>query len=67
MVDLADRGGLLAAGEPAFAVPLDDGFAQVGRDYPGGAAEAGGLGQAGEPGGQQVGAQAGGESGGPGQ
>ena len=35
VVDLADRRGLLAAGEAAFAVPLDDGFAQVGCDHPG--------------------------------
>ena len=67
VVDLADRRGLLAAGEPAVLVPLGDGFAQVRGDEAGGAAEAGGLGQAGEAGGQQVAAQVGGESGGPGQ
>jgi hypothetical protein len=39
MVDLADRRGLLAAGEPAFFVPLDDRFAQVRGYDPGGAAE----------------------------
>ena len=67
MVDLADRRGLLAAGEPAFFVPLDDGFAQVRGDGAGGAAEVQRLGQAGEPGGQQVAAQVGREPGGPGQ
>ena len=65
VVDLADRGGLFAAGESAALVPLDDGFAEVGWDEAGGVAEVEGLGQAGEPGGQQVGAQGGGESGGP--
>ena len=67
MVHLADLRGLLAAGEAAFPVPLDDGFAEVGGDDPGGAAEVQRLGQAGEPGGQQVAAQVGGEPGGPGQ
>ena len=62
VVDLADRGRLVAAWEPALLVPLDHGFTQVGGDDPGGAAEVQRLGQAGEPGGQQVAAQVGRES-----
>jgi SAM-dependent methyltransferase len=67
VVDLASRGWLVAAGGGAVLVPVDDGFAELGRDGVGGGADV--EGQAGRVGGfgQGAGAEQGGEAAGSGE